>query len=159
MSYEDTFAPVVKWASIRLLLALAAQRRWDLFHLDIKTAFLVAELKPNEEVFVSQPQGFAVAGKEHLVLRLHKALYGLRQAPKAWYRKIDKFLRSIGFKQGNGDFNLYVAQEGDKILVLALYVDDLLFMGNCPNWIKWFKTQLESQFEMTCWAKAILPCF
>jgi hypothetical protein len=66
---------------------------------------------------------------------LYKALYGLRQAPKAWYRKIDQFLRSIGFEQGNGDYNLYVAKDGHKILVLALYVDDLLFTGNCISWI------------------------
>ena len=109
MSYKDTFALVVKWASIRLLLALATQQHWDLFHLDVKTAFLAVDLKPDEEVFVSQPQGFASVGKEHLVLRLHKALYGLRQAPKAWYCRIDSFLRSIGFKQGNGDFNFYIA--------------------------------------------------
>ena len=61
-----------------------------------------------------------------------------------WYRRIDTFLRSIGFKHGNGDFNLYIAQEGDKILALALYVDDLLFTRNCSKWINWFKTQLES---------------
>jgi transposase InsO family protein len=149
MSYQDTFAPVVKWASIRLLLALAASQQWNLYHMDVKTAFLAAELQSEEEVFVTQPQGFVTPGKEHLVLRLHKALYGLRQAPKAWYRKIDQFLRSIGFEQGNGDYNLYVAKDGHKILVLTLYVDDLLFTGNCISWINWFKLQLESQFEMS----------
>jgi hypothetical protein len=78
MSYQETFAPVVKWASIRLLLALAASRQWSLYYMDIKTAFLAAELQPDKEVFVTQPQGFVVRGKEHLVLRLQKAFYGLR---------------------------------------------------------------------------------
>lgn len=159
MSYEDTFTPVVKWASIRLLLALAAQQRQDLFHLDVKTAFLAADLKPDEEVFVSQPQGFTVAGKEHLVLSLQKAFYRLRQAPKAWYCRIETFMYSIGFKHGNRDFNLYVAQEGDKILALALYVDNFLFTGNCSKWISWFKIQLESQFEMNELGKGDLTLF
>jgi hypothetical protein len=159
MSYQDTFAPVVRWASIRLLLALAASQKWNLFHMDVKMAFLAAELQPEEEVFVTQPQGFAVPGKEHLVLQLHKALYGLRQAPKAWYRKIDQFLCNIGFEQRNGDYNLYVTREGQKILVLALYVDDLMFTWNCPSWIAWFKSQLECQFEMSEFGEGDLILF
>lgn len=117
--------------------------------MDIKTTFLAAELQPHEEIYVTQPQGFIILGKEHLALRLRKALYGLKQAPKAWYRKIDSFLIGVGFRKGDGDHNLYIAREGNKILILALYVDDLLFTGNNPNWITWFKTQLESQFEMS----------
>jgi hypothetical protein len=97
MDFQDTFAPVVKWASIRFNLALAAVKQWNLFHMDVKTALLAAELEHEEEVFVTQPKGFIVPGQEHLVLRLHKALYGLCQAPKAWYRKIDQFLCSVGF--------------------------------------------------------------
>jgi hypothetical protein len=103
--------------------------------MDFKMVFLAGELQPDEEVFITQPQGFVVPRKEHLVLRLQKVLYGLRQAPKAWYRKIDQFLRGIGFEHGNGDYNLYLARDRHKILVLALYVDDLLFTGNCPSWI------------------------
>jgi hypothetical protein len=127
--------------------------------MDVKTTFLAADLQEREEVFVTQPQGFIVPGKEHLVLKLHKALYGLRQAPKAWYRKIDTFLRGIGFQQGTGDYNLYIAREGHKILVLALYVDDLLFTSNCPTWINWFKEQLESQFEMSDLGEGDLTLF
>ena len=148
MDFQDTFAPVVKWASIRLLLALAASQQWNLFHMDVKTAFLAVELEL-EEVFITQLQGFTMRGQEHLVHHLYRTLYGLRQAPKAWYRKIDQFLRSMDFTQGSGNFNLYIAKDRHKILVLALYVDDLLFTGNCTAWINQFKSQLESQFEMS----------
>ena len=133
MSYEDTFAPVVKWASIRLFLALATTHSWNLYHMDIKTTFLAAELQPHENIYITQPQGFVIPWKEYLALRLWKALYGLKQAPKAWNQKIDSFLIGVGFQKGNGDHNLYIAREGNKILILALYVDDLLFTGNNPN--------------------------
>jgi hypothetical protein len=83
------------------------------------------------------------------VLRLDKALYGLKQAPKMWYEKIDSYLRNQDFKKGTGDYNLYIIRQGEKILLLALYVDDLLFTSNCDKWINWFKQQLESRFEMS----------
>jgi hypothetical protein len=117
--------------------------------MDVKTTFLAADLQEGEEDFVTQPQGFIVPGKKHLILQLRKALYGLRQAPKAWYREIDTFLRGIGFQQGTGDYNLHIARDGHKILVLALYIDDYLFIGNCSSWINWFKEQLELHFKMS----------
>jgi hypothetical protein len=106
--------------------------------MDVKTALLVAELKLEDKIYVTQPQGFLAPGKAHFILRLHKALYGLRQAPKAWYQKIDNFLRSTGFRQGDGDYNLYIARDTNKILILVLYVDDLLFTGSYLKWINWF---------------------
>jgi hypothetical protein len=105
LDYEETFVPVVKWGTLRGLAALAAKRMYSIFHLDVKTAFLHGHLK--EEVFITQPQGFVASGQEHLVCRLHKALYGLRQAPHAWYEKIDSFLTAHGFERGDGDSNLY----------------------------------------------------
>jgi hypothetical protein len=129
------------------LIGLAAQRGWKLFHMDVKTVFLHRDL--DEEVYITQPRGFEISGNEHLVLRLNKAFYGLKQAPKMWYEKIDSYLRAQGFKKGTGDYNLYVIRKEDKILLLALYVDDLLFTGNCDKWIDWFKHQLESRFKMS----------
>ncbi|KAM0011992.1 putative RNA-directed DNA polymerase [Helianthus debilis subsp. tardiflorus] len=95
IDFDDAFAPVARLETIRLLLALAAERKWLVHHLDVKSAFLNGELK--EEVYVSQPIGFTVKGKENLAYRLKKALYGLRQAPRAWNSKLDKTLKSLGF--------------------------------------------------------------
>jgi hypothetical protein len=88
------FAPVVRLESVRLLLAHAASEGWAVHHMDVKSAFLNGEL---QEVYVVQPPGFVVDGQEHKVLRLVKALYGLRQAPRAWYAKLDMLLLSLGF--------------------------------------------------------------
>ena len=90
IDFKEVFAPVARMESVRLLLALAAAKDWRVHHLDVKSAFLNGELA--ETVFVRQPLGFAVKGEEHRVLRLHKALYGLRQAPRAWNAKLDTTL-------------------------------------------------------------------
>jgi hypothetical protein len=81
--------------SVRLLLAMSAQQGWHVHHMDVKSAFLNGDLK--EEVYVHQPPGFAIPGKEGKLLRLHKALYGLRQAPRAWNAKLDSTLKGMGF--------------------------------------------------------------
>ena len=115
--------------------------------MDVITAFLNGDLEG--EVYISQPQGFVLPRQEHLVCRLRKALYGLKQAPRAWYAKIDTYLKNQGFTKAAADSNLYVITHEDKILILVLYVDDLLFTGNCSQWIDWFKSQLKSMFEMS----------
>ncbi|KAF0888371.1 hypothetical protein E2562_014193 [Oryza meyeriana var. granulata] len=95
MDFDEVFAPVARIESVRLLLALAAQEGWSVHHMDVKSAFLNGELI--EEVYVRQPPGFTVAGHEDKVLRLDKALYGLRQAPRAWNAKLDETLVALGF--------------------------------------------------------------
>ena len=97
IDFEDAFAPVARMESVRVLLALAAQEGWKVHHMDVKSAFLNGDLK--EEVYVRQPPGFVVAGEEGKVYRLRKALYGLRQAPRAWNAKLDTTLKKMGFKQ------------------------------------------------------------
>ncbi|PNX68054.1 hypothetical protein L195_g055961, partial [Trifolium pratense] len=87
--YKEVFAPVARWDTIRSLLAIAASRGWDVFQLDVKSAFLHGELK--ETVYVEQPAGYVKAGREKQVYQLHKALYGLKQAPRAWYSKIEAY--------------------------------------------------------------------
>jgi hypothetical protein len=87
IDFEEVFAPVACMESVRLLLALAASNGWEVHHLDVKSAFLNGDLA--EDVFVKQAPGFVVPGAEHKVLRLRKALYGLRQAPRAWNAKLD----------------------------------------------------------------------
>jgi hypothetical protein len=86
---------VARLETVRVLLAYAANEGWLVHHMDVKLAFLNGDLL--EEVFVSQPLGFIIKGEEHKVLRLIKALYGLRQAPRAWYAKLDASLAELGF--------------------------------------------------------------
>ena len=95
MYYNETFAPVDRMDSIRLVLAIAASKRWEVHHMDVKSAFLHGDLK--EEIYMKQPKGFI--DDPSLVYRLRKSLYGLKQAPRAWYSKMDVFLISQKFER------------------------------------------------------------
>ena len=95
VDFGEVFAPVARMESVRMLLAVAAQEGWLVHHMDVKSAFLNGELK--EEVYVQQPPGFIAAGHEEKVLKLNKALYGLRQAPHTWNVKLDRSLHDLGF--------------------------------------------------------------
>ena len=96
IDYEETFAPTSKWNTIRLTLALAAQKGWKVHQMDVKSVFLNRDLQ--EEVYMTQLPGFEVEGQEHKVWKLIKALYGLKQAPRAWYAKMDEYLKKVGFR-------------------------------------------------------------
>jgi hypothetical protein len=104
IDYEEKFAPVARYTSIRTIIALAAKMKWKLHQMDVKTAFLNGVIK---EVYIEQPQGFEVEDRKTHVCKLKKALYRLKQAPRAWYGKIDSFLMSLGFTKSKADSNLY----------------------------------------------------
>ena len=127
IDYDETYAPVMKYTSLRLLLTLAAIYDWEIQQFDVVSAFLNAELK--EEVYMEQPEGFQVKGEETKVLRLVKALYGLKQAPHEWNGDIDNYLRSIGFERCESDTCVYYweAKNGMRIY-LGLFVDDALVL-------------------------------
>jgi hypothetical protein len=101
--YEETFALVARYTSIRTIIALAAKMKWKLHQMDVKTTFLNGVIE--EEVYIEQPQGFEVEDRKTHVCRLKKALYGLKQAPRAWYGRIDSFLTSLGFTKSKVDSN------------------------------------------------------
>ncbi|CAN6200243.1 unnamed protein product [Urochloa humidicola] len=147
VDYEDAFAPVARLESVRLLLAMAGHNGWAVHHMDVKSAFLNGVLR--EEVYVSQPPGFAVAGEENKVLRLHKALYGLRQAPRAWNARLDGTLKSLGFKQSPHEAGIY-ARGGDSARTLVgVYVDDLIITGASDKEVQRFKAEMKAQFKMS----------
>lgn len=131
--------------TVRLLLVLSAKNGWTVHHLDVKSAFLNGEL--NEEVYVSQPEGFEKPGQEHLVYRLSKALYGLRQAPRAWYSKLRKCLEDMGLVRCPYEHVVYTKREAHEALIVAVYVDDLLVTGTNEVIIKSFKEQMAKYFE------------
>ncbi|KAK1645758.1 hypothetical protein QYE76_063563 [Lolium multiflorum] len=146
VDFEEVFAPVARLDSVRLLLAVAAQERWEVHHLDVKSAFLNGELK--EEVYVLQPPGFAKSGSEGKVLRLHKALYGLRQAPRAWNAKLDTSLARLGFVKCPSDHAVYTRTKDGGRLLLGVYVDDLIITGTSTAAIGEFKQEMTSMFRM-----------
>ncbi|WJX32266.1 hypothetical protein P8452_20610 [Trifolium repens] len=148
LDYFEVFAPVARHETIRLVIAIAANRNWPLMHLDVKSAFLNGPLQ--EEVYVSQPPGFEKKNQEGMVYRLHKALYGLKQAPRAWNMKIDSFFKKHGFQKCELEYGVYVqhTSEGNMILV-CLYVDDILLTGSSEQEIAKFKKALMNEFEIT----------
>jgi hypothetical protein len=104
VDYNKTFAPVAKFTSIRCILALAALEDMEIHQMDVKTTFLNGKLE--EEIYMEQLQGFVHQGGEHLVCKLHKSLYGLKQSPRAWNQKLDVFLKSIEFMKSEADLSV-----------------------------------------------------
>ena len=147
VDYDEIYAPVVRFETIRLLIALAALKDWQIHHLDVKSAFLNGEIK--EVIYVKQPEGFLVKGKEGWVLRLKKALYGLKQAPRAWYFKLHSCLHSLGFIKSAYEQSLYLKRSIDAILIIGVYVDDLIVTGSSLAVIEDFKAKMAREFDMS----------
>jgi hypothetical protein len=145
INYEETFAHVARYTSIRTIIDLAAKMKWKLHQMDVKTAFLNSVIE--EEVNIEQPQGFEVEDRKSHVCRLKKALYGLKQAPRSWYGRIDSFLTSLGFTKSKVDSNLYFKIMNNEPVILLLYVDDLFLTGE-QKLINECKKRLVSEFEM-----------
>uniref|UniRef100_A0A2N9H7K1 Retrovirus-related Pol polyprotein from transposon TNT 1-94 n=1 Tax=Fagus sylvatica TaxID=28930 RepID=A0A2N9H7K1_FAGSY len=146
VDYTDIFSPVVKLTTIRLVLGIVATENLHLEQLDVKTAFLHGDLE--EDIYMSQPQGFIVQGKENLVCKLRKSLYGLKQAPRQWYKKFDSFMYSTGFTRCQADHCCYVKSFDNSYIILLLYVDDMLIAGSSIEEINNLKKQLSKQFAM-----------
>ncbi len=143
--YEVTFAPVAKQSTFRTLLAVAAARNLKVRHYDVKTAFLNGDIK--EELYMCQPEGYVVPGKEHLVCKLNKSLYGLKQSAKAWNTKMNDVLLKQGFVRSEADQCLYVKFENNRYLYVLAYVDDLLIVGTDEAEIKQLGQFLNTEFE------------
>ncbi|KAI5353004.1 hypothetical protein L3X38_005896 [Prunus dulcis] len=147
IDFNETFAPVARLDIVRTLIALAAQKRWKLFQLDVKSAFLNGVL--HEEVYVDQPPGFVVKDKEDRVYRLKKAIYGLKQAPRAWYEEINSYFTAAGFQKSPSEATLYVKAAESGILIVSLYVDDIIYTGSSEELVMSFKTEMMKRYEMT----------
>lgn len=147
IDFDEVFVPVTRLETLRLLLALLAKHGWEVHHLDVKSAFLNGELL--EEVYVSQPEGYVKKNEERKVYKLLKALYGLRQAPRAWYTRLNKCLKELNFIKCPYEHAVYTKREGDEFLVVGVYVDDLIVTGSNVESVKMFKNQMCSEFEMT----------
>ena len=144
--YFDTYSPVARMTTIRVLLSLAASYGLIIHQMDVKTAFLNGELE--EEIYMDQPDGFVVKGEERKVCKLLKSLYGLKQAPKQWHEKFERTLTSAGFVINEADRCVYYRHGGGNSVILCLYVDDILIFGTNINAINEVKSFLSKSFDM-----------
>jgi len=142
--YDDTFAPVSRLESIRLLLGVSCILKFKLFQMDVKSAFLNGYL--NKEVYVEQPKGFINPSFPNHVYRLKKALYGLKQAPRAWYERLTQFLVDQRYIKGGTDKTLFVKDDNGRLMIAQIYVDDIVFGGMLHKMVQHFIKQMQSDF-------------
>nr|GEW42722.1 retrovirus-related Pol polyprotein from transposon TNT 1-94 [Tanacetum cinerariifolium] len=147
IDFNEIFSPVVRMTTVQVVLAMCATYDLHLEQLDVKTAFLHGNL--DEEIYMLQPEGFEQKGKENLVCRLNKSLYGLKQVPRCWYKRFDSFIIGIGYNRLHADPFAYFKRFGNNdFVILLLYVDDMLVAGPNKDRISKLKAQLAREFEM-----------
>nr|GEW71688.1 retrovirus-related Pol polyprotein from transposon TNT 1-94 [Tanacetum cinerariifolium] len=147
IDFEESFAPVARMEAIRIFLAYAAHKGFTVYQMVVKTAFLHGSLK--EDVYVCQPEGFIDAGHPSHVYKLKKALYMLKQAPRAWYDELSTFLLKNGFSKGIIDPTLFTRRFDDDILVVQVYVDDIIFGSTDPRYATLFSNLMKIRFKLS----------
>ncbi|GJW07734.1 retrovirus-related pol polyprotein from transposon TNT 1-94 [Tanacetum coccineum] len=147
IDYDETYAPVARLESIRILLAYACTLDFKLFQMDVKSTFLNGFI--NEEVYVAQPLGFIDFEKPDHVYKLKKALYGLKQAPKAWYDRLKAFLIKHEYKMGMVDNTLFTKKKSSNLIIVQIYVDDIIFGSTCQDMCDEFAKIMHDEFEMS----------
>lgn len=129
IDYQETFAPVAKLNTIKVLLSIAANKEWPLFQLDVKNAFLNGDLV--EEVYMDIPPGFEDRFTKGKVFKLKKSIYGLKQSPRTWFERFIKVLKGYGYTQSQSDHTLFIKHStGGKLTALIIYDDDIVITGN-----------------------------
>ncbi|GJX31264.1 retrovirus-related pol polyprotein from transposon TNT 1-94 [Tanacetum coccineum] len=151
IDFEESFAPVARLEAIRIFLAFAAHMNMVVYQMDVKTAFLNGNFQ--EEVYVSQPDGFVDPDNPNHVYKLKKSLYGLKQAPRAWYDMLSSFLISQDFSKGLMDPTLFIHKEGKELLLVQVYVDDIIFAASTPKLCDLFAKIMCSKFKMSMMGK------
>ena len=143
--FLETFSPVVKPTTIRLMLTIAITSGWSIKHLDVNNAFLHGELK--EEIYMRQPPGFE-QGPPGMVCKLNKAIYGLKQASRSWFLTMQSTLKDLGFSQSKADHSLFFLNTKSDTIYLLLYVDDMLLTGSSPYGVQRVVDQLNQKFSL-----------
>ena len=147
IDYDEVFAPVARIEAIRLFLAYASFMDFKVYQMDVKSAFLYGEIK--EEVYVKQPQGFVDPLHPEKVFKVVKALYGLHQAPRAWYRTLSNYLLEHGFRRGAIDKTLFIKNVSKDILLVQVYMDDIIFGSTKESLCKEFEEIMHKRFQMS----------
>jgi hypothetical protein len=147
LDFRETYAPVARLEPIRILLAYACAHNIKLYQMDVKSAFLNGYI--NELVYVDQPSGFKDEKKLNYVYKLKKALYRLKQAPRAWYERLRDFTLSKGFIMGKVDTTLFTKKIDKDLFVLQIYVDDIIFGSTNQDFCEEFRKMMASEFDMS----------
>lgn len=144
--YTETFSPVIKATTLRLVLDVAVSYSWPIRQLDVNNAFLQGTL--TEEVYMDQPPGFVDTDRPDHVWKLNKAVYGLKQAPRAWYIELSNFLISLGFVNSLADTSLFTLHRGAECIYMLVYVDDIVITGNTKSGITRVLQLLADRFSV-----------
>nr|GEY60864.1 putative ribonuclease H-like domain-containing protein [Tanacetum cinerariifolium] len=147
IDYEEVFAPVARIEAIRLFLAYASFTGFMVYQMDVKSAFLYGTI--DEEVYICQPPGFKDPDYPEKVYKVVKALYGLHQAPRAWYEALANYLLENGFQRGKIDQTLFIKRQKGDILLVQIYVDDILFGSTNKDLCKAFEKLMKDKFQMS----------
>ncbi|KAJ9553246.1 hypothetical protein OSB04_017291 [Centaurea solstitialis] len=147
IDYDDVFAPVARIEAIRLFLAFASYKGFKVYQMDVKSAFLYGTI--DEEVYVSQPPGFEDPKYPDKVYKLRKALYGLHQAPRAWYDTLSSYLLENKFERGVIDKTLFIKRTKTDMLLVQIYVDDIIFGSTKDDMCKEFEELMHKKFKMS----------
>ncbi|GKD99869.1 retrovirus-related pol polyprotein from transposon TNT 1-94 [Tanacetum coccineum] len=147
IDYDETYAPVARLESIRILLAIACENDFKLYQMDVKSAFLNGFV--NKEVYVAQPSGFIDFEKLNYVYKLKKALHGLKQAPKAWYDRLKAFLLKHEYSMRMVDNTLFTKKFKSHLIIVQIYVDDIIFGSTSQNLCDDFAKIMRDEFEMS----------
>jgi hypothetical protein len=147
LDFNETFAPIARLESIRILLAYATHHDIKLYQMDVKSAFLNRPIK--EEVNVEQPPGFEDKEYSNHVYKLYNELYGLKQASRTWYECLRNFLIENGFRIGKADSTLFTRKMGKDLFVCQIYVDDVIFCSTNKSFCDEFSKIMTDRFEMS----------
>ncbi|GJY59689.1 putative ribonuclease H-like domain-containing protein, partial [Tanacetum coccineum] len=147
IDYDEVFAPVARIEAIRLFLAYASFKDFVVYQMDVKSAFLYGKIE--EEVYVCQPPGFEDPEFPDRVYKVEKALYGLHQAPRAWYETLSTYLLDNGFQRGQIDKTLFIKRVKSDILLVQVYVDDIIFGSTKKSLCTEFEKLMHKKFQMS----------
>ena len=149
VDYYETYAPVARLASFRIILALAARNDWPIHTFDFDSAYLNSKLDEDEVIYMEQPPGYEMKDRDDWVLRLLKALYGLKQGARNWYRALCKALDELGFTRTEADHGVFFKKIGKDIVILAVHVDDCAVTGSSILHIERFKSEMNEKYKLT----------
>ncbi|GJZ50942.1 putative ribonuclease H-like domain-containing protein [Tanacetum coccineum] len=147
IDYDEVFAPVARIEATRLFLAFASYMGFTVYQMDVKSAFLYGTIK--EDVYVHQPPGFVDPTHPNKVYKVIKALYGLHQAPRAWYETLSSFLMENGFRRGTIDKTLFIKKKKSDIMLVQVYVDDIIFGSTKKSMCTEFEDCMHKRFQMS----------